>query len=64
MIRSEELVLRIEEALGSAAMERDPSERRRAMDSLQDVDRAHIIQVLEPCRWTIEGRGQWPSGSA
>ena len=35
--------------------------RRRAPprpESLQDVERAHIVQVLDRCRWTIEGRGQ------
>jgi DNA-binding NtrC family response regulator len=58
MILSEGAVLRIEEALGSAASDRGPGERRRHSESLRDTERAHILEVLERCRWTIEGRGQ------
>jgi transcriptional regulator with GAF, ATPase, and Fis domain len=28
------------------------------VESLEDVEHAHIVQVLDRCRWTIEGRGQ------
>ena len=58
MILSEGAVLRIEEALGSAASERGSGERRRHPESLRDTERAHIVEVLERCQWTIEGRGQ------
>jgi formate hydrogenlyase transcriptional activator len=58
MILSEGSVLRIEEVLGSDALDRAPAERRRPTESLQDTERAHIVEVLERCRWTIEGRGQ------
>jgi transcriptional regulator with GAF, ATPase, and Fis domain len=58
MILSEGPVLRVEEALGPVVTGRDPGERRRASDSLQDTERAHIVAVLERARWTIEGRGQ------
>jgi transcriptional regulator with GAF, ATPase, and Fis domain len=57
MIRSEGPVLRVEETLG-VTPERDGGERRRSTEPLRDIERAHIVQVLERCRWTIEGRGQ------
>jgi transcriptional regulator with GAF, ATPase, and Fis domain len=59
MILSEGPVLRVEEAFVATLPERDAAgERRRSTESLQDVERAHIVQVLERCQWTIEGRGQ------
>jgi formate hydrogenlyase transcriptional activator len=58
MILSRGPVLRVEEALGPTTPERDAGERRRPTESLRDAERAHIVQVLERCRWTIEGRGQ------
>ena len=58
MILSRGPILRIEEALGPAAREREAGERRRPTESLQDIERAHIVQVLDGCRWTIEGHGQ------
>ncbi len=58
MILSPGPVLRVEEALGAAATDRDSGERRRSTETLQDTERAHIVQVLERCGWTIEGRGQ------
>ena len=58
MILSPGPVLRVEEALGKTQPERDGGERRRASESLQDIERAHIVQVLDRCQWTIEGRGQ------
>jgi transcriptional regulator with GAF, ATPase, and Fis domain len=58
MILSEGPVLRVEEALGPTLPEQDGGERRRSTESLRDTERAHIVQVLERCRWTIEGRGQ------
>jgi formate hydrogenlyase transcriptional activator len=58
MILSEGPVLSVEEALGPTALERDAGDRRRAGDSLEEIERAHIVEVLERCRWTIEGRGQ------
>jgi formate hydrogenlyase transcriptional activator len=57
MILSEGSVLRVEERLGPTP-ERDAGERRRASEALRDTERVHIEQVLERCRWTIEGRGQ------
>jgi transcriptional regulator with GAF, ATPase, and Fis domain len=51
-------VLRVAEALGPTALDCDPAERRGSTDSLEDTVRAHIVGVLERCRWTIEGRGQ------
>ena len=32
--------------------------RRSSAESLQDVERAHIVRLLNSCGWTIEGRGQ------
>ena len=58
MIVSQGSILRVEEALGLTAPEQDSGERRRPGESLQDVERAHIIHVLDRCHWTIEGRGQ------
>jgi transcriptional regulator with GAF, ATPase, and Fis domain len=58
MILSDGPVLRVEEALGFGAADRDAGERRHATDSLHDTERAHIIAVLERSAWTIEGRGQ------
>jgi formate hydrogenlyase transcriptional activator len=58
MILSAGPVLRVEEVLGSAGSGRGQGERRRATESLRDTERAHILEVLERCRWTIEGRGQ------
>jgi formate hydrogenlyase transcriptional activator len=57
MILSPGPVLRVEEALGFTA-DWDGGERRRPTESLAAAERAHILQVLERCRWTIEGRGQ------
>jgi formate hydrogenlyase transcriptional activator len=31
---------------------------RTTSASLEDVDRAHIVSVLEECNWTIKGPGQ------
>ena len=58
MILSSGPVLRVEEGLGKTHPERDGGARRRAAESLQDIERAHIVQVLDRCQWTIEGRGQ------
>jgi formate hydrogenlyase transcriptional activator len=58
MILSKGSVLHVEEALGPTTPEREGGERRRPTESLRDAERAHIVQVLERCRWTIEGRGQ------
>ena len=58
MIVSPGPILRAEQALGPTAPERDGGERGRSGESLQDVERAHIIHVLDQCHWTIEGRGQ------
>jgi formate hydrogenlyase transcriptional activator len=57
MILSRGAVLRVEEAFGPGAL-RDEDGRPPPGESLQDVERAHILQVLEHCGWTIEGRGQ------
>ena len=58
LILSHGSVLRVDEMLGPAAAARDDAGSRSPIESLQDVTRAHIVQVLERCRWTIEGRGQ------
>ena len=58
LILSRGSVLRVEEAFGPGAMSRDRVGRPDPGDSLQDVERAHIVHVLDRCRWTIEGRGQ------
>jgi formate hydrogenlyase transcriptional activator len=58
MILSSGPVLRIEEVLGAAMTDRDGGERRRSTETLQDAERAHILEMLERCGWTIEGRGQ------
>lgn len=58
MILSDGSVLRIEEALGSDSGDKGPAERRRSGESLRDAERTHIVDVLERCQWTIEGRGR------
>jgi transcriptional regulator with GAF, ATPase, and Fis domain len=59
LILSPGSVLRIDDALGPAARAPDDAPGRRAAgEALQDVERAHILAVLDGCRWTIEGRGQ------
>jgi formate hydrogenlyase transcriptional activator len=58
MILSQGPVLRVEETLGPTMSERDAGVRTRRGESLQDVERAHIVAILERCGWTIEGRGQ------
>jgi formate hydrogenlyase transcriptional activator len=58
MILSEGPVLHVEEALGTVSSDREPGEHRRSTESLLDTERTHIVQVLERCRWTVEGRGQ------
>jgi transcriptional regulator with GAF, ATPase, and Fis domain len=57
MILSPGPVLHVEEALGLATADQGAG-ARRPTESLRDTERAHIVQVLERCRWTIEGRGQ------
>jgi transcriptional regulator with GAF, ATPase, and Fis domain len=57
IILSEGSVLRVEEAFGPTLPERDPRDSRPT-EALRDVERAHIVQVLDRCQWTIEGRGQ------
>jgi DNA-binding NtrC family response regulator len=51
-------VLHVEEALGPTTQEQEGGERRRSAESLRDIERAHIVRVLDRCGWTIEGRGQ------
>jgi DNA-binding NtrC family response regulator len=58
MILSRGSVLRIEDAFGLGAEARGEAGRRSSAESLQDVERAHIVRVLNSCGWTIEGRGQ------
>jgi formate hydrogenlyase transcriptional activator len=58
MILSPGPVLRVEEVLGPTTRERGGGECGRPGQSLQDVERAHIIATLDRCHWTIEGRGQ------
>jgi transcriptional regulator with GAF, ATPase, and Fis domain len=56
LILSHGTVLRIDEAFGADG--REDTGRRSSAESLEDVERAHIVHTLERCRWTIEGRGQ------
>jgi transcriptional regulator with GAF, ATPase, and Fis domain len=58
MILSDGPILRVEEAFGATLSDRDAGKGRSATESIQDVERAHILQILERCGWTIEGRGQ------
>jgi transcriptional regulator with GAF, ATPase, and Fis domain len=58
MILSRGSVLRVDEVLGPVAEVQDEARRRAPAESLQDVERSHILRVLDGCRWTIEGRGQ------
>jgi transcriptional regulator with GAF, ATPase, and Fis domain len=58
MILSRGSVLRVDEVLGPVAEVQDEARRRAPAESLQDVERSHILRVLVGCRWTIEGRGQ------
>jgi transcriptional regulator with GAF, ATPase, and Fis domain len=58
LILSPGAILRIDDAFGPGV---EPANevvaRRSRADSLEDVERAHIVQVLERCGWRIEGRG-------
>ena len=56
LILSNGPTLRLDEAFGAARPARGA--RGAHADSLRDTERAHIVGVLERCRWTIEGRGQ------
>jgi DNA-binding NtrC family response regulator len=58
LILSHGSVLRVDEVLGPGIAAGDDAGSRSSIESLQDIARAHIVQVLERCRWTIEGRGQ------
>jgi transcriptional regulator with GAF, ATPase, and Fis domain len=50
-------VLHLQEALGlKAAGEEAPA--ATPSEALRDVERAHLVQVLERCHWTVEGPGQ------
>ncbi len=56
LILSHGAVLHVDEALGPVSQ--DAAGRLPPAESLQNVERAHIVQVLDGCRWAIEGRGQ------
>ena len=58
MILSSGSILRIEDAFGLGPEARVEVGRRSSGESLQDVERAHVVRVLNSCGWTIEGRGQ------
>jgi formate hydrogenlyase transcriptional activator len=58
LILSHGSVLHVDEVLGPGTAAGDEAAPRFPTESLQDIARAHIVQVLERCRWTIEGRGQ------
>jgi DNA-binding NtrC family response regulator len=58
MILSRGAVLRVDEVLGPVAEVQNEAGRRAPAEALQDVERSHILRVLDGCRWTIEGRGQ------
>jgi transcriptional regulator with GAF, ATPase, and Fis domain len=58
LILSRGSVLRLEEAFRAVPAGGAEPGRRPSAQSLRDVERAHILKVLEGCRWTIEGRGQ------
>jgi formate hydrogenlyase transcriptional activator len=57
LILSNGPVLRLDEAFGSPRPARSPRGEHSA-ETLRDTERAHILSVLERCRWVIEGRGQ------
>ena len=50
-------VLRLEEALGLKAAA-DNERASTPSEAFRDVERAHLVQVLERCQWTVEGPGQ------
>jgi transcriptional regulator with GAF, ATPase, and Fis domain len=66
LILSTGSVLALEEAFGRPAVGRSGTERvhppavneQRAVESLADAERAHIVSVLRQCMWRIEGAGQ------
>jgi transcriptional regulator with GAF, ATPase, and Fis domain len=49
--------LRVDEALGLAARALNGAAPAPRGLSLRDNERAHVLRVLEACRWKIEGRG-------
>jgi transcriptional regulator of acetoin/glycerol metabolism len=55
MILSTDSTLVLNEVLGSSV---GAGSFQACPSSLADVDRAHIIRVLEQCNWTVKGRGQ------
>lgn len=55
MILSPGKTLILEDSLDRPA---PPGPFRTTSASLEDIDRAHIIRVLEECNWTIKGPGQ------
>jgi len=57
LILSHGPVLRLEEALGLPAAAAD-ERASTPSEALHDVERAHLVQVLERCQWTVEGPGQ------
>jgi transcriptional regulator with GAF, ATPase, and Fis domain len=58
MILSDGPILHVEEAFGATLSDRGVEKGRGVTESLRDIERGHIVQVLERCEWTIEGRGQ------
>ena len=50
-------ILSLEEALGPVKADPGAAGRPTA-ESLPDIERTHIVRILERCRWTIEGPGQ------
>jgi PAS domain S-box-containing protein len=55
MILSPAKTLVLDESLETPAR---PRPFHSSSESLADVDRAHIVDVLEECHWTIKGAGQ------
>jgi transcriptional regulator with GAF, ATPase, and Fis domain len=58
LILSPGSILRVDEALGTARATRGEGRPAAAPETLEDAERAHILGVLERCRWVLEGRGQ------
>jgi len=58
LILSRGSVLRVEDTLAPTRHGQRGGEGVPPAESLRDTERAHIVQILERCQWTIEGRGQ------
>jgi transcriptional regulator with GAF, ATPase, and Fis domain len=58
LILSRGPLLRVEEALPPVVRRGRGAPEAAAGESLHESERAHILRILERCRWVIEGPGQ------